>query len=320
MVLRPLILCLLFILVGCAGRNTVFIESSVPTKTNLSNVPFFPQQPLHCGPAALATVLNYYDGQSTPTSLTDQLWTPEAKGTFSSDMIATVRAHELVPIPAPKKLSELLELTSRGWPSIHLLNLGFKWLPQWHYAVLVGYDLEKQAVLMRSGTTEERWYSFYQFERTRRLAGYWSIIPSPLNDFPAMNDWKPSFKEVLNMLEVRPDLGNRVLVTSRNTYPEQWQFKYATANSFYGQSRFKEAAEFYIMAIEQSSREPEVWNNLAYTYQQLQCQDLAVLAVTCATKIEPENAEWQDSYNEITGLIDEKIPSTCQQYLRCPVE
>lgn len=318
--LSLVLLWLAVLLTGCANQNRLIVLESaqIPNRVNLQQVPFFPQQPLHCGPAALATVLVHYQQDVTPESLAPFLFTPGAKGTYALDMAASIRREGLLALPAPQSLAELLELTAQGYPSIHLMNLGFRHLPKWHYAVLVGYDIERNAVLMRSGRHKMRWYSFYHFERSRALADYWSVVPVPVDRVPRLASWESAYAELLNFQEVRPELAQTAWETASDTYRDYWQFPFAEGNVAWGKQDFQHAVMAYKEGLVRAPLNASLWNNLGYAYQSQLCNVQAIAAVQCSVLIAPDNAAWQSSLLEFSAAM----PTTnqCLPVLSCPLD
>ena len=313
------LLWLVILVTGCANQRQLIVSPSAayPDKVDLEEVPFFPQQPLHCGPAALATVLVHYQTDVTPESLAANLYTPGAKGTYTLDMAASVRREGFLALPAPQSLTELLTLTAQGYPSIHLMNLGFKHLPKWHYAVLVGYDLDRNAVLMRSGRNRLRWYSFYHFERSRALADYWSLVPAPTHKMPLLADWEAVYAELLNFQRVRPELAQMAWHTGSDTYDSQWQFPFAEGNAAWQQQDFAAAERAFKQGLMRSPRSAPLWNNLGYAYQSLGCPAQAKAAVQCAMSLAPLNPEWQASFRELSATAI--TSGQCKPTLTCPL-
>jgi len=321
-ILRFVTCCyVLFIISGCANQNRLpdFDQTEFPQYIHLSDVPFFPQEPLLCGPAALATVIHFYDQKTTPGLLTERLWTPEVEGTFGIDMVSATRTKNLLAIDAPANLEELLLLTSQGWPSIHLLNLGFKKLPQWHYAVLVGYDLNSQEVLLRSGRVRVRKMSFKHFLRAKDLADNWSLVPATLESIPRLDNWRPVYKELLNVAEVKPSLKHQLFSAGNNVYPDQWQFVFAYANTMFELNQFSKSTHAYESAIKLSPNSASVWNNLAYSQAEQGCLDLAKETIQCAGNLSPDDENISQSITEILMMKSVSFPLVCQSELVCPV-
>jgi len=166
-----LVFCLL-VLNSCASTpQSSYIRSngldSLPSTVELTETPFYPQTQHQCGPAALATVLQYKGVEASPEKLSSQVYIPGRKGSLQVEMTAAARRHGMFPYQLEPSLTDLLTEIEAGNPVLVLQNLGFEWYPNWHYAVVVGYDIENQEIILRSGTTRRWVTSFEAFERTR---------------------------------------------------------------------------------------------------------------------------------------------------------
>ena len=84
------------LLSGCASQlqATKLLKSpspDFPPAVELSQVPFFPQKRYQCGPAALATVLNWSGVAATPEQLVDEVYLPQRHGSLQVEMTAATR-------------------------------------------------------------------------------------------------------------------------------------------------------------------------------------------------------------------------------------
>lgn len=156
----------------------------LPPRAELRSVPFFPQTPYHCGPAALATVLVHNGIAATPEQLADAVFLPTREGALQVEMMAASRRFGAVAVPLPPQLVALLTEVAAGQPVVLLQNLGLAWLPRWHYAVLVGYDIAAREVVLRSGTTEREVMGFALFERTWARGQHWAFVALPPGRLP----------------------------------------------------------------------------------------------------------------------------------------
>ena len=75
--------------------------------------------------------------------LTDQVYVPARKGSLQIEMLAAARRNGTLAFVIPNRLEALLEELEAGNPVLVLLNLGLSWIPSWHYAVAIGYDLDR---------------------------------------------------------------------------------------------------------------------------------------------------------------------------------
>jgi hypothetical protein len=177
---QRLTLCLLPLLAACShlaqdGTDTRLAGVS-RVSVELAAVPFFPQQEHECGPAALATVLVRAGVAISPEALADEVYLPGRKGTLSAEVVASVRRHGRLPEILPPHRDVLLNAVASGHPVLVLQNLGLDWLPLWHYAVVVGYDLGAREIWLRSGAERRQSLSLFTFDKTWSRAGGFALI------------------------------------------------------------------------------------------------------------------------------------------------
>lgn len=157
---------------------------TVPQSRKINNVPFIDQAVGHCGPATLTMAMQWAGLQVEVNQIAAQVYTPGAKGSFQADMISASRRQGLMAIPI-NSLSSLLTEVAAGHPVIIFENLALSWLPQWHYALVHGYDLQKQIVIMHSGPTANYQWDLSKFERSWMLGEYWGLVVLPAGELSA---------------------------------------------------------------------------------------------------------------------------------------
>lgn len=197
---------------GCAvfadPPQTVALAASppagLPMRVELREVPFFPQTPYHCGPAALATALGHAGLQATPQALGDAVFLPARDGALQTEMLAAARRFGAVAVPLPPQLVALLTEAAAGNAVIVLQNLGLSFAPRWHYAVVVGYDLAAREVVMRSGTTERELMGFVLFERTWARGGHWAFTALPPGRLPVTAGEADALQAAIGFERVAP--------------------------------------------------------------------------------------------------------------------
>ena len=313
-----LLVCLL-ILSSCAStpqsrQIRANGAGSLPSAVELSDTPFFPQTQYQCGPAALATLLQTHGVKTTPEKLSRQVYIPERKGSLQIEMTVATRRHKMLPYKLKPQLTDLFTEIAAGNPVLVLQNLGFEWYPQWHYAVVVGYDTDNHEVILRSGTTK-RWLTPYEvFERTWKRADFWALVIVPIGEIPATAEPLRYLKTAYAFEET----GNRELAlkayqSASKQWPDVAVIWMTLGNMAFDNQEWAEA----ISAFRTASRlEPESivsWNNLAYALHAYGCRTQAKMALQCGFKVSPADKNLQDSWSE---LIDN---SAVKNRAECPV-
>jgi hypothetical protein len=188
-----LLLAAAAVLPGCAlltdPPQTAALRAAVPAdlppRVERDQVPFFPQTPLHCGPAALATALADAGLPADIATLTDAVFLPAREGSLQIEMLGGARRQGAVATRLPGELTALLREVAAGHAVVVLQNLGLDFAPRWHYAVLVGYDLPAGELIFRSGTERRSVLALRTFEFTWARGGRWAIVALPPGRLPA---------------------------------------------------------------------------------------------------------------------------------------
>lgn len=173
---------------GCATQSTQIQRerpADLPARIELKDTPFFPDDTHFCGPAALATSLSAAGLTTRPESLVDEVFLPDRKGSLQIEMLAGARRHDAVATIIPGTLEALLREIAAGHPVVVLQNLGLSWAPSWHYAVAMGYDLNQDILLLRSGPMKRQELSFRTFEHTWNRSQRWAFVALPPGQLPA---------------------------------------------------------------------------------------------------------------------------------------
>ena len=178
---------LLFAVSGCAINPPIELaELEGAGKPAVSlDAPFFPQAENHCGPAALATVLNAVGAATSPEELSAQVYLPAREGSLQVELLAATRRHARIPFTPDPEIEALLAELAHGRPVLVLQNLRTRSLPAWHYAVLVGYDTQRNALQLNSGADEGLWVEAPTFLRTWDWGGRWAMVALRPGEVPA---------------------------------------------------------------------------------------------------------------------------------------
>jgi predicted Zn-dependent protease len=175
---------------GCAHLSPERHSLSVsghPRRVEIPSVPFYPQRDHHCGPAAMAMVLEWATVKVSPEELVSEVFTSSRRGSLQPALVGAARRHNRLAHPIRGTEALLAELAS-GHPVLVLQNLGLSWLPRWHYAVAIGYDTVKGVVILHTGKNPSRQVNWPLFMRTWRRAECWGIVVLPPGRLPASGD------------------------------------------------------------------------------------------------------------------------------------
>ncbi len=178
---------LLVLLSGCATQTYSLLHEApggLPKQAELTGVPFFPQERYQCGPATLAMALENAGVPILPEALVKEVYVPKLEGSLQVEMLAAGRHNGAVTQTIPPNLESLLTEVASGNPVVVLQNLGLSWIPVWHYAVVVGYDLNQSEIILRSGTTARLLMPMSTFEHTWERSDYWGMVALPPGRLP----------------------------------------------------------------------------------------------------------------------------------------
>jgi Peptidase_C39 like family len=156
----------------------------LPSRVELTDVPYFEQEEYQCGPAAIAMAMNAAGARVTLDQMVEQVYLPGRKGSLQLEMLVAPRRHGLVAYELEPKLSHLLREVSGGTPVVVLENYRYRWWPLWHYAVIIGYDLNEGEIIRRSGPRFRQTMPFPVFEYVWIDDGYWAMVVVPPDRVP----------------------------------------------------------------------------------------------------------------------------------------
>ncbi len=281
------------------------LPDDIPRRVELDETPFFPQEQNHCGPAALATLLQHRQILATPESLGRLTYLPGLEGSLQIELAATARQQGVLVYPLSGSLNHLLREVAAGNPVLILQNQAFSWYPRWHYAVAVGYDLEQELLILRSGR-ERRWITgFATFMNTWNRGGNWAIVTLPPSQLPVTAT--PSvYLSAANDLEQTGQhaAAHRAYQAAVEAWPENSTAWLALGNSAYSGGDWPLAVQAFRQATELEPQNTTAWNNLAYALLADGQKSQAVAALQRALTLSPEDTNLLDSQREILQQLE----------------
>jgi len=173
-----------------AGLPTAGLPAAgLPARAELGAVPFFAQRESECGPAALAMLLDAGGLGLAPEELVPEVYLPGRRGTLQLELVAATRRHGRIPYPLRPDVNALYTELAAGRPVLVLQNYGSRRAPQWHYAVVVGY--EPGHLLLRSGVTRRLRLPLSRFLGTWERADAWALVALAPGELPATAEPEP---------------------------------------------------------------------------------------------------------------------------------
>lgn len=257
-------LALALLLSACATQ--LYVADDLPRRQELRQVPFHPQQRYQCGPAALASVLNWSGIDIAPGQLSGQLFVPEQQGSLQVEMLAATRRHDRIPYILPPRLEALIEELAAGHPVLVLQNLSLDWAPRWHYAVVVGYDLNNKQFLLRSGLEQRQTLSIHSFDHSWAGSGRWAMLALPADALPA-NAEPATYLQAVVELERQGHLATAQSAyrTALKRWPDNLVAQMGLGNTAYALGDRHNAELAFRTAIHQHPDSAAAHNNLAQT-------------------------------------------------------
>ncbi|GAB6908195.1 putative peptidase, C39 family [Desulfosarcina cetonica] len=290
---------------SCAGPAGIRWPSAIPDQPRqyrAADVPFFPQKTDQCGPAALAMTLSWSGVRISPAALTADVFTPSLKGSLQSAMIAGARRHDRIACLLPEP-NALVDEIRAGHPVIVLQNLGLAWYPVWHYAVVIGLDLERRNVVLHSGTEADKLLSLDVFTRTWRRGEFWGLLVLPSSELPARSSEEAYLRAVSPLERMgKWALAAEAYATALKRWPHSLAAYLGVGVCRYARGDLKAAEGIFRQATLKFPAEGATFNNLAQVLLEQGRIDEARTAARHAVALGgPLKAEFEKTLSEIPG-------------------
>lgn len=266
--LAGVLLCAVLLFAGCAAPpQLAALQRGWPTewpdRVRLTTVPFFAQDDHLCGPASLAMVAQAAGSSVTPEELTPQVYLPGRQGALQVEMLAAARRQGLVAYVLAPELSALIEEVAAGHPVLVLQNLSLPISPLWHYAVVVGFDLQQQTLILHSGTTANTVVPLATFEHTWARSGHWAVRVTPPVQLPATAQADTWATSVAALERVDAAAAYTGWHTALQQWPQHRISMLGLGNAAYATGQRERAEQAYDAATRTHPDFADAWNNLA---------------------------------------------------------
>ena len=296
---------------GCATLQTDRVRATAdafPQPIELTAVPFFPQEEYQCGPAALATVLNGTGVPITPDQLVQEIYLPKRRGSLQLEMIGAARRHGRIPYVLRPELESLFAEVASGNPVLILQNLSFWWYPKWHYAVVVGFDLPHDRIVLRSGREPHHDIPIEIFERTWRRSHYWAMVVLPPDQLPFSAEEIPYVQAVapLERLARWPEASTAYSAALKR-WPKSLGARMGLGNSRYALGDVAGAEEEFRQATQDHPEAAAAFNNLAQALADQKKWPQARAAARHAVELGgPQIETYRETLKQIEAKLENK--------------
>jgi len=155
----------IFLITSCAQKESTHeLSANEYDAVVVRNVPFVKQKDKFCGPASMASVLQFYGQNIDQDEIAREVYIPELNGALISDMENFARENGYSTETTNGDIESIKSLIDDQLPVILLVDKG-KWkvsVP--HYYVAYGYNDEKKTILLHTGFESEQEISFDKLE------------------------------------------------------------------------------------------------------------------------------------------------------------
>lgn len=320
MLLRALAVLCVVALAGCAGSPTLSkATAQLPERVELSSVPFYAQDAYQCGPAALASMLNQRGQRTSPGVLKDKVYIPGREGSLQVEMVAAARSYDLIVYPLKPQLDTILTEVAAGNPVLVLQNLGFDWYAQWHFAVVVGFDLRAKTITLRSGTQRRLVTDFAGFDESWARAERWAVVTMPVNQLPATAEVRPWLKAANELEQTSHAQGAASAYrTATKRWPNEPLAWFALANTRYAGGDQTGAEAALRTSIKINPAFAEGWFNLSEVLAAQGCPSVAGQAAVCARQLAPADTRFTAKSAAAGSAKLSATPAQCAALPACP--
>ena len=292
-----LICIILFFSSGCSLWHTDNLLLPVDSSEEifLGGVPFFKQETYQCGPTSLAMVLAWDGLKIVPDDLTDAVYTAKLHGSLQPSLISAARQYGRVAYPI-EGMKELFAEVNAGHPVIVLQNLGLKWYPRWHYAVVIGYENRGGTIILHTGLKEAERISKRVFQKTWSHSNYWGLLILSADELPTTATEEKYLNAIAGLERVRQlEAAVKGYKTAINRWPKSLSAWMGLGNSFYAQRKLSSAVSAFEQAIKLYPSNGVPLNNLAQVLWEQGKKEQALQTIRHAIDL---NGPFKDVFEE----------------------
>ncbi len=303
------ICALILLLSGCATPQLDALRAQLPAelphRAELNHVPYFAQDAYQCGPATLAMAFSVAGVNIQPQQLEAEVYLPAKFGSLQVEMLAATRRHGLLAYLLDPQLNDLLAEVAAGRPVIVLQNLGLHWYPVWHYAVVIGYDIDRGEIILRSGAEPRQALPLTTFEHTWARSNYWAMLALSPDQLPVDANEDRHVAAALALEQTRQARAALLAYTAAlRRWPDNFNASMGAGNTAYALGDFAGAEAAFTRATSLQPESGAAFNNLADTLAQQKKFEQALVAARHAVALGGEMQKiFLQTKNEIEAQL-----------------
>lgn len=271
------------------------------TTARIPDVPFINQSVGQCGPATLTMAMNAIGKNLSVEEIASQVYTPGMKGTLQTDMITGARRQGLIAIPIDS-LDSLLKEVAAGNTVIIFENLALTWFPQWHYALVFGYDLSREVVIMHSGPEQNKEWDIRKFERSWKLGDYWGLLVLPPNKLSQTGNEISHANASVSLEQFKKtEEAKTAYLAMLNRWPKSLSALIGLGNLEFEKKNYINSVAYLKTATHEHPHVSSAWHNLAIAENAARMTISSKKSARRALELVPSNlrAQYEVSLNAI---------------------
>jgi tetratricopeptide (TPR) repeat protein len=207
------------------------------------------------------------------------------------------------------QLESVVAEVKAGNPVLVMQNLSYSWYPLWHYAVVVGFDLQHDEMVLRSGTEARHVVSIQLFEHTWARSGHWAMVVLPPGRLPQTAEEIPYLRSVAALEQINRHAEAAVAYRAAlQRWPTSLGAQMGLGNCRYALGDLAGAEAAFRQALETHPDTAVVLNNLAQTLADRGELAKAQSLAERATQLEPANALYRETLADIQRRTTHAAP------------
>ncbi len=156
----------------------------LPAAAEIKAVPFVKQQGDWCGPAALASVLQFYGEKVSQEEIAREIYLSGVRATLNLDLLLYARGKGYVAEAGEGGLAKLKEEIAAGRPVICLEKERFALSSRNHFVVVFGYDEKAKTFRLHSGSKGNVKRGYDAFDKAWKKGDRWRLTISGKQEKP----------------------------------------------------------------------------------------------------------------------------------------